>query len=76
MMKYNLPVVTAKEYDLSPGRYELRKGTEENAPLCPFGNHFEWIGFDKEGNNYVRFSKSVFKRLIKQTKSPLGTRKK
>lgn len=69
MTKYNLPVITAKEYNLSPDRYELRKGSAADAPLCPFGNHFEWIGFDKENKNYVRFTKSIFKRLIKLTEA-------
>lgn len=62
--KYNLPVITAEEFGLSPNRYELRKGTDEGAPLCPFGNRFQWIGFDKESKTYVRVTKSVFRKLI------------
>ena len=65
--KYNLPVITAELFNLFPDRYELRKGTQSDAPLCPFGNQFEWIGFDKEEMKYVRFTKSVFKKLIRQT---------
>lgn len=64
--KYNLPVITAERYDFSPERYQLRKGTEADAPPCPFGNRFKWIGFDTEKGEYVRVTKSVFKRLIKQ----------
>lgn len=62
--KYNLPVVTAKVYNLSPTRYSLRKGTLADAPPCPFGHRFKWIGFDEVEQKYVRFTKSVFKRLI------------
>lgn len=63
--KYNLPVVTAEEYNKAPERYELRRGNRADAPLCPFGNQFEWIGFDKVEKQYVRVTKSVFKKLIK-----------
>lgn len=55
-----------EEFSNAPDRYELRPGVSEGAPLCPFGNHYEWIGFDKEENIYVRFTKSVFKKLIKK----------
>ena len=70
--KYNLPVITAELFNLFPDRYELRKGTQSDAPLCPFGNQFEWIGFDKEEMKYVRFTKSVFKKLIRQTDKNSG----
>ena len=62
--KYNLPVITAEMFNLSPERYEIRKGTLPDAPPCPFGHRFKWIGFDKEDKQYVRVTKSVFKRLI------------
>jgi len=39
-------------------------GTRPDAPPCPFGHRFKWIGFDKEKKEYVRVTKSVFKRLI------------
>ena len=64
--KYNLPVITAEIFNLSPDRFELRKGTSSDAPPCPFGHRFKWIGFDKKEMKYVRFTNSVFKRLIKQ----------
>jgi hypothetical protein len=54
------------EFLKEPDRYELRSGSSEGAPLCPFGNHFQWIGYDKELKEYVRFSKSVFKKLIQE----------
>ncbi|MFT6334365.1 MAG: hypothetical protein ACJATI_001103 [Halioglobus sp.] len=62
--KYNLPVITAEVFNLSTERYEIRKGTLPDAPPCPFGNKFKWIGFDKKEMEYVRVTKSVFKRLI------------
>ncbi len=64
--KYNLPVITGPVFDRSPDRYQLRKGTLEDAPPCPFGHRFKWIGFDNEKKEYVRVTKSVFKRLIKE----------
>ena len=62
--KSNLRVVTSENYHLNPKRYELRKGDSDGAPPCPFGNNFEWIGFDSQTEEYVRFTKSVFKKLV------------
>jgi len=62
--KHNLPVITAEVYNFTPSRYELRKGTLPDAPPCPFGNRFKWIGFDKKEKKYVWVTKSVFKKLI------------
>ena len=56
--------VTMQEYLLHPQRYELRSGKEESAPTCPYGNRYQWIGYDKEGKEYLRFTKSVFKLLV------------
>lgn len=64
--KYVLDIITAEIFDHCQDRYEIRKGNLPNAPLCPFGNTFKWIGFDKKEMKYVRFTKSVFKRLIKE----------
>ena len=58
--------VNMEQFMLNPGRYELRSGKEDGAPNCPYGNHFEWIGYDLQNNEYVRFTKSVFKKLIKE----------
>ena len=52
-------------YLKNPKRYELRSGQVEDAPNCPYGNKFEWIGYDLDSETYVRFTKSVFKLLIK-----------
>lgn len=62
--KYNLPVISAEVYNLTPDRYELRQGTLPDAPPCPFGHRFKWIGFDKGEMKYVRVTKSVFKKMI------------
>ena len=63
--KYDLSVITAAMYNYTPQRYELRKGTLPDAPPCPFGHRFKWIGYDLVDKKYVRLTKSVFKRLIK-----------
>ena len=54
-------------FNIEPSRFILKKGTEEGAPLCPYGNHYQWIGFDLKENKYVRFTKSVLKVLINKT---------
>ena len=56
--------VNMQEYLLDTNRYQLRSGNEFDAPLCPYGNHYQWIGFDLKEQCYVRFTKSVFKKLI------------
>jgi hypothetical protein len=57
--------INKEAYDFEPERYELRRGIEPEAPDCPYGNRYEWIGFDKTASEYVRFTKSVFKLLMK-----------
>ena len=64
--KHNLPIIDTNTFDQDPERYELRKGSEEGAPACPYGNEYEWVGFDLKAEIYVRFTKRVFKRLISQ----------
>ncbi len=61
--------VNMEQYLENPNRYELRSGMEKDAPLCPYGNHYEWIGFDLNAMEYVRFTKSVFKLLIQKMHS-------
>ncbi len=68
-MKPELKRIRKVEYDIDPNRYELRSGSETNAPLCPYGNHYKWIGFDLKTNEYVRYTKSVFKLLINKMKN-------
>lgn len=38
----------------------------DDVPLCPFGNHFTLVGFDKDQQQYVRYTKSVYKRIKKR----------
>ena len=56
--------INAELYIKNPSRYILVPGSTNGAPTCPFGNNYQWIGFDKEEEVYVRFTKSVFKKLI------------
>lgn len=58
--------VNSESYTKDPSRYELISGSTKGAPLCPYGNHYQWIGFDKSENEFVRFTTSVFKKLIGQ----------
>jgi len=51
-------------YNLTPGRYILKEGNGPDAPDCPYGNKYKWIGYDLDAKEYVRFTKSVFKLLI------------
>ena len=56
--------VGMEQFNLSQKRYQLVSGDVDGAPLCPYGNHFEWIGYDIEEKQFVRFTKSVFKLLV------------
>ena len=56
-------VINRQQFDQNPDNFELRIN-DENAPLCPFGNQRKFIGFDKEKNEYVRFTKSVLKKVL------------
>ncbi len=63
--KYNLPLLTAEEFNQRPESFELRKGTTAGAPLCPAGNLFKFVGYDLVNVRYVRLTKSVFRKLVK-----------
>lgn len=65
--KYGLRVVDANEVDQFPNRYEL-KVDPPNPPLCPFGNPQKYVGYDNQTGEYVRLTKSVFKRFFRQLK--------
>ena len=62
----NKAKVTMPQYKSAPERYELRSGLESDAPLCPYGNRYQWVGYDKQTGAYVRFAESVFKKLIRE----------
>lgn len=63
-METTIRKVNMATYLEAPKRYELRSGKQADAPLCPYGNHYQWIGFDLITQEYIRFTKSVFKLLI------------
>lgn len=56
--------VTMDVFSAEPDRYQLRSGHEPDAPDCPYGNRYQWIGYDTVAQQYVRFSESVFKKLV------------
>lgn len=56
--------INMETYLNTPSRYELRRGSATDAPACPYGNEYQWIGYDLESREYVRFTKSVFKKLV------------
>jgi hypothetical protein len=56
--------INSKIYNEEPERYLLKSGNEDGAPLCPYGNKYQWIGYDLKEEEYVRFTKSIFKLLI------------
>ncbi len=58
--------ISAESYSKDPSRYCLVSGQQEGAPTCPYGNHYQFVGYDTKENIYVRFTKSVFKKLIQQ----------
>lgn len=58
--------VTMADYKAEPVRYELRAGSVADAPNCPYGNRYQWIGYDLDSAEYVRFTESVFKLLVNQ----------
>lgn len=64
-MSQGIRVVNAASYETDKERYELRTH-DPNAPLCPYGNKREFIGFDKHENSYVRFTKSVLLKFLKR----------
>lgn len=65
--KYGLRVVDANEVDQFPNRYEI-KVNQPNPPLCPYGNPQKYVGYDNQTGEYVRLTKSVFKRLFRALK--------
>ncbi len=64
--KITMRRVNSEEFHLDPKRYELRSGNEPEAPSCPYGNRYEWIGYDLKTEEFVRFTKSVLKKLVNE----------
>jgi hypothetical protein len=67
--KMNLERINSENFYKNPDRYQLVSGRIKGAPTCPYGNHYQWIGYDKLENKFVRFTKSIFKKLI-STQTP------
>lgn len=61
----SLTKVNREIFDREPKRYSLAEGNRSGAPRCPYGNYYSWIGFDNLEQEYVWFSKSVYKELIR-----------
>lgn len=61
--------ITADMYYANPGRYTLVKGTTQGAPSCPYGNAYAWVGYDRETDAFVRFTKSVYNQLLDKIKN-------
>lgn len=62
-MKQGLRVVDVEFYQMDESRYDLRVNDPE-APLCPYGNKRVYIGFDRYKNNYIRFTKTILRKLL------------
>ncbi|MBK7807294.1 MAG: hypothetical protein IPJ51_13455 [Saprospiraceae bacterium] len=62
-IKQGLMVVDAEAYRNDEDRYVLRVNDPE-APLCPYGNKRVYIGFDRYKNNYIRFTKTILRKLL------------
>nr|WP_297308267.1 hypothetical protein [uncultured Flavobacterium sp.] len=56
--------INAVIFQNQPNRYILISGNSKDAPSCPYGNKYQWIGFDLQEKKYIRFTKSVFKKLV------------
>jgi len=61
--KDGIRIIDKRQFDQNPDDFELRVN-DVNAPLCQFGNRRKLIGFDKQRNEYIRFTKSVLKRIL------------
>ena len=68
--------ITAEIYQKDKDRYTVVSGFTEGAPCCPYGNRHKWVGFDKKEQKFVRFTKSVFLKLVEQVENNCITNKK
>lgn len=69
--KYGVRKVLKAEFNIEPGRYELREEFPD-FPYCPFDNRFTILGFDKKNQEYVWLVTSILrdKRLKKISYQP------
>ncbi|WP_134088531.1 hypothetical protein [Olivibacter sp. XZL3] len=63
--------ITAAIYEQNPERYTVVSGHTQGAPTCAYGNVQQWVGYDNKIQTYVRFSKSLYKRLVQKAESLL-----
>lgn len=61
-----LTKITFDIFNENTSRYSLISGKVYGAPRCPYGNNYKWIGYDLQEDQFVRFTTSVFKKLIDQ----------
>ena len=61
--------VTAEMYQQNPDRYTLVSGHQEGAPTCPYGNVQQWVGYDNMEQKFIRFTKTLFKKLVQQNEN-------
>lgn len=64
--KMKLKRIDSQTYNQNPDQYRLVSGKTKGAPKCPYGNTYRWIGYDNVNHSFVRFSKSIFKKLIEK----------
>lgn len=62
----SLTRVNSKIFNQNPSQYELVSGNTKGAPKCPYGNTYQWIGYNHSNDSFVRFTKSIFKKLIQR----------
>lgn len=67
--------ITAEDYQKNPTRYIIVAGDEEGAPTCSYGHVQNWVGYDTVLKQYVRFTKSVFLKLVHEKEIGLDEKK-
>lgn len=55
--------VNAEAFDAEPERFILVDGHHEGAPMCSYGNQLPLVGVDIMTKEYVKYTKSVYKRI-------------
>jgi hypothetical protein len=61
--------VDSETFHKNPHQYKLVSGKTKGAPTCPYGNQYQWVGYDLVNRSFVRLTKSIFKKLIKAKKT-------
>lgn len=63
--------VTAEIYQRNSDRYILVSGYEVGAPRCSYGNLQKWVGYDTLTKEYIRFTKSVYRKLVENMENKI-----